>query len=292
MLKDYFDIYRGNIIGINQTFRSPFGEQTIIYTDWTASGRLYGPIEQKLSAEIAPLVGNTHTETSITGAAMTRAYHTALHYIKEHVHADADDVIISQGSGMTGVVNKFQRILGFKVHEKHRDCIKISAGERPVVFITHMEHHSNQTSWLETLAEVVIIPFDNQGLVDLNAFEDLLKKYRRRSMKIAAVTSCSNVTGIITPYYQIAEIIHKHGGLCFVDFAASAPYITINMHPENPQQKLDAIYFSPHKFLGGPGSTGILIFDKALYNNKVPDNPGGGTGTGPIPGAVINTLTI
>ncbi len=277
MLKEYFEPFRRNITGIDQTFDSAYGRQRIIYTDWTASGRLYRPIEQKLSTDIAPCVGNTHTETSFTGSVMTRAYHHALHLIKEHVRATDDDVIISSNSGMTGVVNKFQRILGFKVHEKHRDCIKISENERPVIFVTHMEHHSNQTSWLETLAEVVIIPFDEKGLVDLNAFEELLKKYKQRQMKIAAVTSCSNVTGIITPYYQIAEIIHRHGGLCFVDFAASAPYIPINMHPDNPAQKLDAIYFSPHKFLGGPGSTGILIFDKALYKNKVPDNPGGGT---------------
>ncbi|VAW27983.1 Cysteine desulfurase [hydrothermal vent metagenome] len=140
-----------------------------------------------------------------------------------------------------------------------------------------MEHHSNQTSWLETLADVEIISPDKDGYVDLNSFADLLEKHKNRKTKYAAITSCSNVTGIITPYFEIAEMIHKAGGYCFVDFACSAPYIDINMHPEKKGQYLDAIFFSPHKFLGGPGSAGVLIFNKDLYNNDIPDNPGGGT---------------
>jgi selenocysteine lyase/cysteine desulfurase len=140
-----------------------------------------------------------------------------------------------------------------------------------------MEHHSNQTSWIETIADWDIIQADKDGLVDLNHLREQLEKYKSRKLKIAAVTSCSNVTGIFTPYHQIAEIMHEYGGLCFVDFAASAPYIDINMNPDNEKQKLDAIYFSPHKFLGGPGSSGILVFDSKLYNNRIPDHPGGGT---------------
>lgn len=277
MSEHYFKKYRANVIGIDQHFETPYGLQKIVYSDWTASGRLYRPIEEKLMKEIAPFVGNTHTETSVTGSTMTKAYHEALHIIKKHVGAGKHDIIISSNSGMTGVVNKFQRILGLKIHEKHRKCIKLTKEERPVVFITHMEHHSNQTSWLETLVDVKIIPHNDLGLVDLDGFRKQLQKYKHRNLKIAAVTSCSNVTGIITPYYQISELIHEAGGLCFVDFACSAPYIPINMHPDNKKQKLDAIFFSPHKFLGGPGSTGILIFDSSLYKNKIPDNPGGGT---------------
>jgi selenocysteine lyase/cysteine desulfurase len=277
MLEEYFQKYRKNVIGIDQEFVTPYGKQKIVYADWTASGRLYKPIEEKLMNSIAPFVGNTHTETSVTGSTMTRAYHEALRIIKQHVGAGTEDIIISSNSGMTGVANKFQRILGLKVHEKHRDCIKLAEEERPIVFITHMEHHSNQTSWLETLADVEIIPPNDLGLVDLDGFASLLEKYKNRKTKIAAVTSCSNVTGIITPYYEIAEMIHAADGLCFVDFACSAPYIPINMHPEKEEQYLDAVYFSPHKFLGGPGTTGILVFCSSLYDNKIPDNPGGGT---------------
>jgi selenocysteine lyase/cysteine desulfurase len=277
MLEQYFKPFRKNIIGRDQIFETPFGKKRIIYADWTASGRLYKTIEDKLNKEIYPFVGNTHTETSVTGSVMTLAYHKALQMIKDHVHANQDDIIISSNSGMTGVINKFQRILGFKLHEKHQPYCQLPEDLRPVIFCTHMEHHSNQTTWLESIGTVEVIEPNEEGLVDLDFLAGLIEKYKDRKIKIAAITSCSNVTGIITPYHIIAEMIHKAGGYCFVDFAASGPYIDIDMHPSNPVQHLDAIYFSPHKFLGGPGTAGVLIFNRKLYSNKIPDNPGGGT---------------
>ncbi|HRJ36616.1 MAG TPA: aminotransferase class V-fold PLP-dependent enzyme, partial [Flavobacteriales bacterium] len=179
---------------------------------------------------------------------------------------------------MTAVVNKLQRMLGLRIHEKYREKVLPKENDRPIVFITHMEHHSNQTSWLETLADVRVIDANAEGLPDLNSLKNLLEEFKHRPMKIAAVTSCSNVTGVFTPYHEIATVMHEADGLCFVDFACSAPYITIDMHPkEYPQGWLDAIYFSPHKFLGGPGTSGVLVFNTKLYTNKIPDNPGGGT---------------
>lgn len=276
-MEHYFSKFRKQIIGIDHSFPTPYGTKPIVYADWTASGRLYMPIEQQLLQEVYPYVANTHTDTNFTGSCMTMAYHTAMQIIKEHVHASADDILISSNSGMTGVINKFQRILGLKLHERFRSAVSFKENERPVVFCTHMEHHSNQTTWLETIADVVIINPDNNGLVDLVHFEQLLHEYSNREMKIAAITSCSNVTGIFTPYHVMAGMMHRAGGFCFVDFACSAPYIDINMHPANPDEYLDAIYFSPHKFLGGPGAAGALIFNKSLYKNQVPDHPGGGT---------------
>ena len=274
-LEKHFEKYRNNIIGKNQTFDSPFGKKKIIYADWIASGRLYLPIEDLLRKDIFPFVANTHTETSTTGATMSFALESALELIRQHVGGNADDVVISAGAGMTSLVCKFQRILGLKIHEKFKNHVKIK--NKPIVFVTHMEHHSNQTSWLETIAEVKLIPYTKDGYIDLESFKVLLNSYDDRDLKIAAVTSASNVTGVYAPYYEISEIMHDNNGFCFVDFACSAPYVDINMHPENPQQYLDAIYFSPHKFLGGPGSSGILIFNNNLYNNRVPDSPGGGT---------------
>lgn len=279
MLQSYFQPFRKQIVGIDQTFESPYGTQKIVYADWTASGRLYAPIERLLSEQIGPYVGNTHTETTITGSAMTHAYHQALMNIKEHVNAAADDIIISSGSGMTGVINKFQRILGLKVHERHQQYTELPEELKPIIFVTHMEHHSNQTSWLETTGEVEIIQSDSKGKVDLAHLQQLLYTHADRKIKIAAITSCSNVSGVMTPYHEVAALMHQHGGLCFVDFACSAPYINIDMHPADKDQALDAIYFSPHKFLGGPGSTGILVFDSKLYQNSIPDHPGGGTVT-------------
>ena len=276
-LEKYFEQFRKNIIGYNQTFSSPYGEKRILYADWVASGRLYEPIEKKMCELFGPMVGNTHSESSVTGTSMTLAYHHAHELIKRHVNANKDDVIITAGAGMTAMVNKFQRILGLKVPEQLKDYLHMPKELRPVVFVTHMEHHSNQTSWLETIADVIVVPPDKHGLVSLENLERQLEKHKDSKLKIGSFTACSNVTGIITPYHQMAEIIHKHHGFCFVDFACSAPYVNIDMHPENPLEKLDAIFFSPHKFLGGPGTAGVLIFDSKLYKNRVPDNPGGGT---------------
>ncbi|RZJ31386.1 MAG: aminotransferase class V-fold PLP-dependent enzyme, partial [Flavobacterium sp.] len=224
-LEQYFQKFRENIIGIDQEFTSPFGQRKIIYTDWTASGRLYRPIEEKMMNEFGPFVANTHTETTVSGTAMTLAYHEARHIIKHHVNAGADDVLITDGSGMTGVVNKFQRILGLKMPENLRSFANIPDEKRPVVFVSHMEHHSNQTSWLETIARVEVIPACEKGLPCMESFVSLLEKYRNHTLKIASITSCSNVTGIRTNYYEIAKLMHRHNGVCFVDFACSAPYV-------------------------------------------------------------------
>ena len=276
-LEKYFASFRENVVGSGEEFITPYGRKKIIYADWTASGRLYRPIEEAISNQFGPFVGNTHTETTVTGTAMTKAYQKAQEIIKKHVNATEQDVIITTDSGMTGVVNKFQRILGLKIPENFQGEIDIPDEERPVVFVTHMEHHSNHTSWLETIADVECIMPSENGLIDHNNLRELLEKYSERKTKIASITACSNVTGIHTDYYSIAKIVHEYGGLCFVDFACSAPYDPIDMHPKDPKAKLDAIYFSPHKFLGGPGSTGVLIFCSSLYKNKVPDQVGGGT---------------
>ena len=275
-MEEHFQKIREGIIGIDKVLITPDGEEKkLVYADWVASGRNYAPIETRIQNEIMPLVANTHTETSTTGMAMTHAYHTAQAIIKEHVNANQDDLILTMCSGMTGVINKFQRMLGLKANQGRTEAIPEK--DRPVVFITHMEHHSNHTSWLETIATVEIIPPASDGLVDLSSLEERVKDFKDRPIKIASVTACSNVTGITTPYYQVAQVMHKHGGFCFVDFACAAPYVEIDMHPPLAGAELDAIFFSPHKFLGGPGSAGVLIFNKKLYNRDIPDHPGGGT---------------
>jgi len=277
ILETYFDQFRKNIVGIDQDFESPFGTMKIRYADWIASGRLYEPIEQKLLRDFGPYVANTHTETNTTGTLMTRSYQFAHSHIKKHVNAGPGDVIITAGYGMTAVVNKLQRILSLKGcgSQYKKDCVKLE--NRPVVFVTHMEHHSNHTSWYETIADVVQLQPNDDLLVDPEDLRRQLELYSDRKFKIGSFTACSNVTGIRTPYHKLAAIMHEYGGLCFVDFAASAPYEDIDMNPEDPMEKLDAIYFSPHKFLGGPGASGVLIFDSTMYKSTVPDNPGGGT---------------
>lgn len=277
-LQDWFRPFRDGIVGLHQTLETPYGSPEMLYADWTASGRLYRPIEEAVLNRFGPLVANTHSESNGSGEAMTLAYQEAHRILKRHVHAGPEDVIITQGSGVTGVVNKLQRMLGLRLPERLQRYCQVPEAERPVVFLTHMEHHSNQTSWLETLCDVEILEPNPQGLVDPSRLEAALLRHRDRPRKIGSFSACSNVTGIVTPYPELARLMHRHGGLCFIDFAASAPYVSIDMHPAgDPEAYLDAVYFSPHKFLGGPGTPGVLVFDSALYHNRVPDQPGGGT---------------
>jgi selenocysteine lyase/cysteine desulfurase len=276
-IEKYFSRFRKDIVGAETGYTTPYGRQKIHYFDWVASGRLYKPIEKKILNAFGPFVANTHTESSETGTRMTKSYHYAHDYIKKHVNAGLNDIIITAGSGMTTVVNKLQRILSLKSTKRQQMHDKIEDVDRPVVFITHMEHHSNHTSWFETIADLEMLEPDGNLLVDPLQLKKKLKEYANRRFKIGAFTACSNVTGIITPFYEMAKIMHENRGLCFIDFAASAPYVNIDMHPDDPMKKLDGIYFSPHKFLGGPGSPGVLVFDSSLYHNAVPDNPGGGT---------------
>jgi len=265
----YFSKFRENTLGVEHTFESVYGEQNLIYADWVASGRLYVPIEDIMLNKVGPMIANTHSLSSQTGKASTFAYQRAREIIKKAVNAHDSDVLVATGSGMTAALSKLQRIMKLRNNSENE-------ADKPVVFITHMEHHSNQVSWYETNADVVILPPDENNLVDPKILLEEIKKYSDRSLKIGSFTACSNVTGIITPYHELAKIMHQNGGLCFVDFAASAPYVKIDMHPKDPEQQLDAIFFSPHKFLGGPGTSGILVFNEQLYKSDFPDNPGGG----------------
>ena len=300
-LEAHFSQFKVQTCGFDHKIKTPQGEKPLIYADWIASGRFYEGIESKIHDLICPIVANTHTETSYTGTVMTKAYQEAKNIIKNHVNANEKDVLLFSGSGMTGAINKIQRIMGFKVYERTSNYLDLDAKQniferlsgkkkpqnirrlkfkkeaKPIVFITHMEHHSNHTCWMETIVDLEIIQADANGLVDLKHFASLLEKYKDRELKIASVTAASNVTGIIPPFHKIAEMVHEYNGYCFVDFACSAPYVDINMHPENKNQSLDAVFMSPHKFLGGPGTPGIVVFNSKLYDNRSPDVTGGGT---------------
>lgn len=279
-LEKYFGQFRDQIIGQQQVFEMTDGPKRILYADWAASGRAYRPIESWILEEILPFYANTHTGSTLTGSKTSAAYGEARAILKAHVHANEDDVLLFCGSGMTSAVNKLQRILGWRLPERILEFtgdLVIEEEARPLVLITHMEHHSNHISWLETIATVEMINPAIDGNVDLDHLRQLLEQYRHRKYKIAAVTACSNVTGIEVACHAIAEIMHSYGGMIMVDFTCSAPYVNIDMHPVAANAYLDAIYFSCHKFLGGPGTPGVLIFNKRLYTNQVPDQPGGGT---------------
>ncbi|WP_422359185.1 aminotransferase class V-fold PLP-dependent enzyme [Reichenbachiella sp.] len=270
-----FDEIRKNVVGCDQSFDTPFGSFDMLYADWVASGRLYTPIEEAVAKKFGPWVANTHSYSNKTGSLMTTAYNQAKQIIREHVNASENDMLVLTGSGMTGGVVRLQQILGLCVQQ---NTPQLDEEDRPIVFITHMEHHSHHVSWMETVADVVIVPPGKDLKIDLDLLQTEIDKYADRKLKIGAFTAGSNVTGVITPIHEMAEVMHKNGGYCFVDYAATAPYVAMNMHPENDLQALDAIYFSPHKFLGGPGACGVMLFNKKIYTGKS-CVPGGGNVT-------------
>jgi len=205
-LDDYFSKFRSNIVGIDKRFKTPWGEQPLVYGDWIASGRLYRPIEEIITDKFGPHVGNTHSESSHTGNCMTKSYNLAHQIIKEHVNARQDDVIITTGSGMTGVLAKFQRILGLRVPESINKHLSIPLEDKPVVFLTHMEHHSNHTPWLESLAEVVIIEPDDNLMAKPENLEKIIENYKNRKLLIGSISAGK----------AFRWLSNRHGGFCFV----------------------------------------------------------------------------
>ena len=133
---------------------------------------------------------------------------------------------------------------------------------------------SNELPWRESIADVVVIPLDGKGQLDLAALEDALTKYVDRPLRIGSFSAASNVTGVRTDVPGVTSILKRHGALAFFDYAAAAPYTGIDM---NGHPSLDAVFISPHKFIGGPGTPGVLIVKEQLLTNPIPATVGGGT---------------
>lgn len=274
-LETHFEPYRLRIPGRRDIIETPYGPKRRLYADTTASGQPDAVIED-LIMRIKLDYANTHSDSNHMGGMTTQRYHLAGHIIKEHVNAGDNDILITAGSGMSEVVNKLVRMMGLAVPERFRDHIRVEEQDRPVVFITHVEHHSNILPWQESIADVITVPPDEDGLPDPEALAELCARYKGRPL-IGSFSAASNVTGIRTPYQAMAKVMHAHGGKCIVDFAASAPYDPIDMHPPEVGAHLDAVLFSPHKFQGGPESPGILVAHRSLIQGEVPDRKGGGT---------------
>ena len=277
-------LIRDSVIGRDDVVDGPFGPRRVTYADYTASGRSLEFVEDFIRDQVLPRYANTHTESSGTGLQTTRFREDARRIVRRCFGATDEHAVIFTGSGSTGAIDHLIRVLGLRLptelDARYGLAGRIPDDERPVVVIGPFEHHSNELPWRESIADVVVIPEDEDGHVDLPTLEQALVAHANRPLRIGSFSAASNVTGITTDTVAVAALLHRQGALSFWDMAAAAPYVGITMGPVDPAEPLsykDAVFVSPHKLIGGPGTPGLLVARKDLFTNRVPTVPGGGT---------------
>jgi selenocysteine lyase/cysteine desulfurase len=274
---------RASVIGEDEAVAGPYGTRRVTYADYTASGRSLSFVEDYIRDAVLPLYANTHTESSGTGLQTTRFREEARRLVLEGVGGNHEaHAVVFCGSGSTAAVNRLVDVLQLRIPADLDDRwdlrSRIPRDQRPVVFIGPFEHHSNELPWRESIADVVTIREDREGHVDQAQLREELERFADRPLKIGSFSAASNVTGIVSDTYAISHLLHEHGALSFFDFAAAAPYVEIEMDPpHDPLAYKDAVFISPHKFIGGPGTPGVLVARRELFRNRVPSMPGGGT---------------
>ena len=298
MSMELIDRIRDGVIGDRRGIQTPFGTKPLVYADYTASGRSLDFVEDLIRDQVLPLYANTHSESSYTGAQTTALREQARTIIRRAVGGSDDDQVIFCGAGATAAINKLIDILNLRLPadlaERHALLSAIPLDQRPIVFIGPYEHHSNELPWRESIARVKVVPLDASGQLDIAALEQMLKDYGDTQLLIGSFSAASNVTGIKTDVEGVTRLLKQHGALSFWDYAAAAPYVKISMNEERADPvddsrlsssqssnsgsyKKDAVFLSPHKFVGGPGTPGVLIVKKQVLKNSVPAVPGGGT---------------
>ena len=278
---------RRSVIGHGSWFDGPFGRKCMIYADWAASGRALTAVENYVQAEVLPTYANTHTTTSVSGLQSTCFRQEARQIIAQSCNARVGysdrhaDVVVFAGSGTTGAVNKLVLILGIHLPVPS----EAPQTSMPVVILGPHEHHSNILPWRESNAKIVCIPERPDGTIDRQILRKELQAHASHSLIIGSFSAASNVTGVVADVDGITEDLHRAGALAFWDYATAASYLQVDMNPVrffpdgtlNPYVYKDAIFLSPHKLPGGPGSPGVLVAKRSLFTNKIPTEPGGGS---------------
>ena len=275
---------RSSVVGDNAVLPGPFGARRIVYADYAASGRSLSFVEDAIRRLAMPVYANTHSESSGTGRETSALREEARAIIASCVGASSDDVVLFAGTGATGAIDKLIGVLGLKLpsHSPSDRASRRTSSRRPVVFVGPYEHHSNEVSWRMSAADVVVIPEDATGRIDIQSLQSALVMHADRPLKIGSFSAASNVTGIVSDVIRIAALLHRHGALSFWDYAAAGPHLEIAMNPTGDGVDAglsykDAVFLSPHKFVGGPGTPGVLVAKRRLFNNRIPVVPAGGT---------------
>jgi selenocysteine lyase/cysteine desulfurase len=267
-------------VGRYARIQTPFGARLISYADLTATGRYLHFVNEWIR-RASPFYANTHTAVSSTGSLFSRLRESARDVVRRAVNATDDDEVVFVGSGATGAINKLVGLLGWRISEPldrvHGLSQRIPPRDRPVVFVGPYEHHSNLLPWIESIAEVVEVGIDEEGRIDVDDLESKLNDRVNQPVKVGSFSAASNVTGVLTDVNTICRVLHRYDALAFFDFAAAGPYVPIDMHPPRSDERIDALFLSPHKFIGGPEGSGILVAHRRLFRTATPERPGGGT---------------
>lgn len=271
---------RQHEVGRRACVETPFGRRLMFYADLTATGRYLHFVERWVE-RIRPFYGNTHTAVSSTGRITTALREKAREVVARAVKAGEGDVVLFTGAGATAAINKLVGLLGLRIDEPLERAYglraQIPAGERPVVLIGPYEHHSNELPWVESVAEVVETELDAAGRIDLGDLASKLARFADRPLKLGSFSAASNVTGVLSDVPAIARVLHRGGAHAAFDYAAAGPYVPIDMHPADPEARIDALFLSTHKFVGGPQASGLLVASRELFRTQRPERPGGGT---------------